>query len=553
VAGAALAALMVTGPDLGLAWDEGYTIRREWFLDDWFTLLVSYVRSGGRQKPFSREILETYWRFSRWEPDGHPPFYALLGLAGWRLTHRWLSPLEAYRIGPMALAAATTGILYLHLARRRGRLAAFTAAPLLLLMPRIFANAHYAHYDMPMTCLWLLAQCAFVAALGSGRWAVPFGVALGLAAGTKFTGLFSVVPAAAWVLLVEIIPRLGSLRREDRGAAGAALPGLKALAIGLPVAVLTLYAIQPAWWLDPVSGPLRFVESNLTRSKTVPLPTLYFGTAYRFSLPWHNTLVLTAITTPLTVLVLAAVGIVACWARRRDEPWALIWPLSWGTLMVVRALPNAPGHDVVRLFLPSIASLAVLAGLGVAWIAERTGTSRGWAGAILLSAAAIGESLAGMARTYPYTDSYYNAAIGGLKGAERSGFELTYYWETTGPEFLAWVRKEAARGPFELCFTMDSLNHLLARNWGMMPREVKILDLNRPSGEKPQRPYFVQQRRRGLYYAWDRWLERHGHPIFTIRREGVDLLRVFTFEEFMEAFRATSNEHPPSPFVEPGT
>ena len=36
--------------------------------------------------------------------------------------------------------------------------------------------------------------------------------------------------------------------------------------------------------------------------------------------------------------------------------------------MIVRALPNAPGHDGIRQFLPSVASLAVLAGLGVAWL-----------------------------------------------------------------------------------------------------------------------------------------------------------------------------------------
>jgi hypothetical protein len=92
---------------------------------------------------FDRRILDRYWPFSREEPDGHPPFYALLGLAGWRLSHHLLPPLEAYRSGPMALTAATVGLISLQLAHRRGRLAGFTAAAYLVLMPRVFAHAHY--------------------------------------------------------------------------------------------------------------------------------------------------------------------------------------------------------------------------------------------------------------------------------------------------------------------------------------------------------------------------------------------------------------------------
>jgi 4-amino-4-deoxy-L-arabinose transferase-like glycosyltransferase len=85
----------------------------------------------------------------------------------------------------MLLTATTVGVIYRLLARRRGRLAGVLVAVLIVLIPMTFAHAHYAHYDMPMTCLWLIAQVAFVASLDARRWAVPFGVAPGLCAGTK--------------------------------------------------------------------------------------------------------------------------------------------------------------------------------------------------------------------------------------------------------------------------------------------------------------------------------------------------------------------------------
>jgi len=540
----ALAALLGTSVDYGMAWDEGYTIRREQLLDEWFHRALAPVRPEEWLLAFEKPDLDRYWRFSREEPHGHPPFYALLGLAGWRLSQRWLSPLDAYRFGPMLLAATTAGVIYHHLAQRRGPLAGALAAVFLLALPRTFAHAHYAHYDMPMTCLWLLAQVAFVASLDSRKWAVACGVALGLGAGTKFTGLFAVLPAIVWVLGFELLPAVFPGSRVRSVTTRAPLPGLRTLAIAVPLAVLTLYAIQPPWWIEPLSGPNRFLASNLSRAQTQPLPTLYLGTIYDFALPWHNTIVLTGVMTPVVVLLLGLIGIVGCLARRRQEPWLMIWPLSWATLMVIRALPNAPGHDGIRLFLPSVASLAVLAGLGASWLAGRLGTA--WT--LIIGLVAVGECLVGFAQTYPYTDSYFNVAVGGLKGAQRAGFELTYYWETAGRELLDWAGTEASQKPVTLAFPMDATNHALLREWGAIPPGVRITDLLVPLTEKPLKPdYYVQQRRQGLWYRADRWLDRFGHPVFVISRQGVDLLRVYTDQELLEAARHTQDKPgPPS-------
>jgi len=542
----ALLVLLGTSRHFGMVWDEGHTVRRDRLLEKWFSRLGAPMSSSAWRVAFQKHILDRYWPFSRQEPDGHPPFYALLGLAGWWISRLWLRPLDAYRFGPMVLTAVTVGVIYRHLRRRRGIIAGALAAMLIIGMPRSFAHAHYAHYDMPMTCLWLLAQVAFVASLGSPQWAVACGMALGLCAGTKFTGLFALVPPIAWVLLVEVLPRLAGRREGSPGLTRSEWPGLQSLAIALPVAVLTLYAIQPPWWIEPLAGPSRFILSNLSRAKTQPLESLYLGRVYEFSLPWHNTIVLTAVTTPLTVLGLGLLGLAGCASRRRREPWCLIWALSWATLMVVRALPITPGHDGIRLFLPSVASLAVLAGLGAAWILELAGPRWRCLLTPLVLMATVTECLIGFARTYPYTDSYYNSALGGLKGAERVGFELTYYWETAGTDLFAWAKTVAGGKPLALAFPMDRANHELLREWGEIPLEVQTIDLNVPPDGPPKTPdYYVLQRRRGLRYPWDYWLERFGHPVFTISREGVDLLRVFSRDDLKEALRRTTSQAVP--------
>jgi hypothetical protein len=532
-----------------MVWDEGYTVRRERLLNEWFLRVLASVKSRDWRLAFDKGDLDHCWRFSREEPHGHPPFYAMVGLAGWQLSHLWLPPLEAYRFGPMLLTSATVGLICAHLARRQAPLAGVLAAVFLVAMPRTFAHAHYAHYDMPMTCLWLLAQVAFITSLESVTCAVAFSVAIGLCAGTKFTGLFAVLPAVAWVLGFELVPYMLRGRRGCSGMANPPRPGTKTLAIALPLAVLTIYAIQPPWWFEPVKGPAKFLASNLSRAKTQPLPTLYLGTSYEFALPWHNTIVLTAVTTPVVILLLGLIGIAFCVARRRGAPWMMIWPLSWVTLMIVRSLPNAPGHDGIRLFLPSVASLAVLAGLGASYLVEKLPTGRRLATA-LVTVAAIGECLAGIVRTYPYTDSYFNVVTGGLKGAERAGFELTYYWETAGREFLDWLGREAAKQPLTIILAMDLNNFQLAREWGKIPPGVRIVALDEPSSWNLVKPYYyVQQRRRGSWYPDDQWLDRFGHPVFVIRREGVDLLRIYTGQELLEAARQTVNDPIPSHLI----
>ncbi len=549
IAIAVLSALVATSREYAMVFDEGFVIDREVSLERWFAGIVSPQPGLHRSDYFAPGALEYFWRFSRREPDGHPPLYALIGLAGWRLARAWALPLTSYRFGPMLLSAATCALIYKFLASRHGRLAALVGVFALVLSPRTFAHAHYAHYDMPVTCLWLLTQIAFVKSLQSPRWIAVFGVLLGLAAATKFTGWFALAPPLAWWAIYEapLIVRgwlshitVHGEPRPRRVSARRNLTATKALALGIPLAAIVLYAVQPPWWRSPLFGLERFLLSNLTRDRSIPITSLYFGTLYRFALPWHNTIVLTAITTPIIILILGALGIGCTLAGWRRAPEDVIWPLSWLVLMIIRALPNAPGHDVERLLLPSLASLAVLGGIGVGCLAGRLRARRLAVVPPLLAGLAIGECLLGIGQTYPFNLSYYNVAVGGLPGAERLGFEETYYLDTLGPEFLGWVRRRSEQQPLEVEFPIGVLNMVIQREWGEIPAGVKFAEI-----DHTEHPFRVLQRNRGIYAALDWWLERHGNPVFVIRRQGVDILRVYSPEEYKQAALATQGQPGP--------
>ena len=349
--------------------------------------------------------------------------------AGQWVSAGWLRPLDAARFGPMVLFAIAAGAMFYRIGRDYSAASAVAAVAALLLMPRVFAHAHFATLDGPLTSCWILAWATFVPASRSGspdargfwRYAVPWGILLGLTLSSKATGWIAPVPFVAWTAVYR-----------DRSAA-------KTLAVGLPVAFLTFLDVNPPLWHDTLHGLSEFFSLNLHRADRLRLniPVAFLGESYhlRHPLPWYNTLLWTAITVPVGTLLLAAVGTLGITlgvARHvvrhchTDRPGMLLLA-NWLVLLIVRALPMVPPHDGVRLFLPSFAFLAALAGVGAGKIIARASRP-------LLVYAGLGLIYLGSASSLywyaPQWLSYYNLLIGGLPGATAAGMEPTYYWDS---------------------------------------------------------------------------------------------------------------------------
>jgi 4-amino-4-deoxy-L-arabinose transferase-like glycosyltransferase len=551
LAAGTLTLLVATLNDFGMTWDEGFTVEREERLREWFARVASpgspvplawpptlskleprwlYLQRAGpaADSLWSRESLRFYWQFARAEPSGHPPFYALLGLAGWAASHRLLPPPASYRFGPAVLFAVAVGVVYHVLARHYGRIAAAAAALALVTMPRLFAHAHLASYDVPTLCLWFLAAAAFLRAAeppADGRdrawlWTIALGAAWGCALATKFTGWFLPIPLAVWA----------ALYRNRRAA--------RALMLGGVIAAVGLYALIPTWWTDPVRGVRVFLVSNLTRDQLKPIPTLFLGRLYRFSLPWYNTLVWTAIVVPPATLLLALVGMSRVVAGRLRDRAGTLFFLCWAFFMVLRALPTAPGHDGERLFLPAFVFLACLAGIGVAALGTGfvriAGSRLGPILTTVLLAVAAGAGSWSTWRYHPLQLSYYNAFIGGLSGAYRAGMEPTYYWDAVTPDVRDWLNAHTEAGR-SVTFNFPAVTFEYLHHWGLLrPYPLR--------GNGPPPRWFVVMNRPGhlLYFPGSigRFLLERVPPAY-VKTLGVapdvPLVAVFTGEDTFAA------------------
>jgi hypothetical protein len=530
--------MLASEPQLAIVWDEGYTLGREARLRTWFRALhdpllfaatwspprEELVQQVGARPPrpdqvdsrakllFDREVLAYFWPFAREEPHGHPPFYALLGLLGDLACPGWRE-LPRARLAPICLFSITAGLLYAFAVRRWGPWPALGAAGSWILQPNLFAHGHYATYDGILTALWVLAILAFARAVSRPATKDPdrtnlaavlgFGIAIGCAMSTKLTGWFLPLPFLAWAVWTR-----------DRRA-------VRALLIGLPLACLIVFLLNPTWWTEPATGVVRFLQSNLTRGRTRRIPVLFLGTIYQTpneSLPWYNTLVWTVLVTPVGFLLLGLAGMTRAVRRWKAEPIGFLILANWFLLMALRALPHTPGHDGVRLFLPAFGVLALLVAMGVAEMAEWIG-----ARARFVAGAALVEAALSIAIMMPVPLSYFSPLVGGLPGAWRLGMEPTYYWDGLTSEVRSWLRANTASGR-SVSFATFPTSFLYLRRVGELPPRLAGIDAGQPE-------WFVMQNRPGDWTPEQRLLVERGKAAFELSKLQVPLVWVFSLED----------------------
>jgi len=495
-------------------WDEGYTWKRIDALEPW---VKRWFQPGVTARDqLSAATLSRHWQFSREEPDGHGPFYALLSCAGHSVTRGFLAPPVSYRVGSIALFAFACAVLFRTLNARWGIGAALVAVGLLATQPRILPEVCFGVVDGPLLSLALLTYCGFLGAIERPTfWRIlAFGVPAGAAMATKLTG---------WVLLGPYIvfAAVWWLFQSDRRP-------LKVLVWGLVVAAGTCLILNVGWWPNPVDGVTRFFRSNLTRSETTHIPNYFMGQTYDFALPWYNTLVWTFVAVPILTLTLGLLGffrLLSGW----DKPVLLLAALIWAAIMVVRSMPQAPGHDGVRQIIIAFAFLSTAGGSAVVALQRWLGLWR----ANAVGCLAVFGAAASCWNYHPVELSYFSLAVGGLQSASKN-FEPTYFWDALTPAAIEWLNENTPPGR-SILFASNPENWKYMYRWRILKSPPHSPDLD--GAVQPM--WYVLQHRTAMLREEDRRLIETEEPTYRVSQFGVPLVSVYSIEQYRTARHAT--------------
>ncbi|MCS7238393.1 MAG: hypothetical protein NZ899_08990 [Thermoguttaceae bacterium] len=348
-----------------------------------------------------------------------------------------VSIISARFAGPVVLCCLLV-IVGGSVARLEGRLLGVLGAWACAAMPRLFGHAHLAGLDLltATTCLGGALTAVSVFGIGQAvqshpqltiRWGqvILTGLVLGLAMLTRFHGFLLVAPVVLWLLVA------------------GGVKGLLVAAVCGAVALATFTAGWPWLWLNPVLNLWRFAVSSANR---LPLHVYYFGQAWNdVDVPWHYPLVVFVTTVPLPLLILGLVGLMvrSCelLAQARQYPaqrWLALSRVSrtYEAMILLQlffwvaifAWPGIPVYDGERLFLVLYPLWAFPVVWGAKWLYEHAPFlgPRSWLATTAVVILAL-LSIVGHLLYRPVYLSYYNALVGGIRGAARLGLEVNYW------------------------------------------------------------------------------------------------------------------------------
>lgn len=380
-----------------------------------------------------------------YNPD-HPPL-GRLWLGVFHEASRAAAPVDSgdnpfvtihARAGSAVAFALTVFLVGLFGARRWGTLAGMTAAVSLAAMPRLFGHAHLASLESFMGLTWTVAilgsihlwtrrdestsdtatRLDSIAALKTeppgDKAAVLCGLFIGLALLTKMQAVLLPPLLTVWAFWHF---RLSAIRP---------------LAVSGLTTVVVFVVGWPWLWLDL---PGHLTEYFGRTTGRVSLNVWYLGQVFKdIDAPWHYAWVMTLVTVPIGILLLAAIGLWrARWRIHNDAATSLIVGSILAPL-VLFSLPGVAVYDGARLFLVVFPGIALLAGCGAStvrgWIIARK-----WPGK-LIAGILLATQVVGVVTTTPYYLSYYNVVVGGTPGAERLGFEVSYWGDSFSREFF---------------------------------------------------------------------------------------------------------------------
>jgi 4-amino-4-deoxy-L-arabinose transferase-like glycosyltransferase len=499
------AVLILTINDYGITWDEAApNFAAAEKQAQWFSRLFTL------DNPFSKENIDKYWHSPSTHPSLTRSLMALSCLAFEDLTGH----IAAMRLPSAALVSLMSGVFYFWLSRRLNCVVALGSVIALLTLPRMFGHAHIASLDIPMMVWWALTVILFYEGAQRpiiSRWHVATGLVYGLALSTKLHSFFLPIPLVLWMLIMR---RWMAWRNF-----------LFMAVLGPLVYLLT----QVYLWHDFWPRLLERYITYSTKDTLAPVRILYFGQIFADRTPWHYPIMMFLMTMPAVTLFFTILGAAGLYRIDKRNGLRSLILLNIAIPASLITLPHAQGYDGIRLILPAVPWIAILAGLGVdrlvEWLRLIFRYPSRWWNKILMTVGILLLLVPGvstLSQVHPFHLEYYADWLGGMSGGMRLGMESTYWCDALQPEMLEIMNSRIPDGAKLRPMAMSWEVVKYYQKLGLLKDSIEI-------GGQPPFGFHLLQCRQGFFGARETELYRgrHGPPLAVTSMDSVPFFMLF--------------------------
>jgi len=447
--------LVATTRSVGFPRDEGFYFRAGQDYARWFQLLF--------EKPgvaVQRSTVDAMWDYNHEHPSLMKSLFGL-SYAYLHVKYKVFADAStAFRFPAFCMAGIGVWTTYLFGARAYSRRAGAIAAALFALMPRVFLNAHFACFDVPIAAMWVL--CIYVywrstkdRTLG---WAIAAGIVFGLTLETKHN---------AWILPAVFVPHALFVARNAIMRTGRAPLPLSLLAMAV-IGPLVFYALWPWMWNDTQIRVTGYVNFHMNHEY---YNMEFFGRNY-FSAPsprGYMPMMILGTVPGITLLLFVVGGLERIWIavpsfrawlrrtavelqnvlRKAPVPIPRGGPRYTNETDVLLALaffaaigpwflPKTPIFGETKHWLGAYPFLAIFAGRGFELVSKRIealvaqrGDAWRLAAIVGTGACVVAAPLAITVHSHPLAHAAYTPIIGGAQGAATIGLNRQFWGYTT--------------------------------------------------------------------------------------------------------------------------
>jgi hypothetical protein len=394
--------------------------------------------------------------------------------------------------------------------------------------PRYYGDIHNNIKDIPMMSLFCLTMLTGMLSVKekSYKYSILTALLIGISFATKFNAIFIPIILFAWIFAINI-KNIKYFKEEKLFK----FPSMRLDLLLIPFGGLIFSIIfWPYLWTNTAErvSKVLYYFSSIWRGGTV----LFNGQLYQsgINLPWYYAPQYLAIVTPISLIILFLVGLVAIFKTKSEERQWLLLPVFWLVLTLARYLTSSTVvYDGIRHFWEAVPAMVIISVYGLYFFTNKIKLPNPNRTILVKAIVTFGvfmivtiEGLRAIIQLHPYQTAYYNELVGSTYGAQ--GKYDIEYWGNFYKEAFEWVEANGKGNKVTLLLDVDPIRY---QNY--LQPSISVTDAR----ESPYR-YVAIQNRQSINSKYIMLLKEKYTLAHTITRKGADIGYIFEREEGVE-------------------